>query len=466
MPDIYEWKAQPRQLAFLNRVEKEVLFGGARGGGKTDAAVVYMILRAEKYPGSRHLILRRQWMDLMKSGGAASRSHVFLDGRAQWNGQFRRWTFPNGSTIEFGHCKDEDDKQQYQGPAWDSILFEEVTQFSETQYFAISAAARTTRNDLETRIRATGNPGGVGHGWVKRHFVAPFPAGNITLTDPQTGRSKCYVPSRVYDNYALVAADPEYVAALKALPESLRRAWLEGSWDTFEGQAFTEFDPVQHVVEPFHIPDTWRRLVAIDYGYNAPYCALWMAQDPAPPFNVVVYREVYERWKRDALQVKTILKAMSPAERQIIRAGIADPAMWQRKGENEVSPADIYMRGGLPLVPAKNDRIHGKQRVHEFLALDVEKQEQVPALRIFRTCANLVRTLPDLVYDQHRVEDIDTKTEDHAYDALRYGLMALSRRPLRVFDVLARDGSLTDTSKTPEQLDAERRMAEIATGRS
>lgn len=469
MPEVLEWRAQPRQMAFLQRREKECLFGGARGGGKTDALVAYITLRANKYPGSKHVIIRRAWVDLMKAGGAVLRSHEMLGGRAAWNGQYRRWTFPNGSVLEFGHCKDEADKQQYQGAQYDTVCFEEVTQFTETQYFAISASARTTRTDLETRIRATGNPGGIGHGWVKKRFVDPFPAGNVTISDQETGRTRSFIPSRVYDNLALMNADPEYVAVLKAMPEGLRRAWLDGSWDSFEGQVFTEFDPTRHVVAPFPIPPSWRRIIAIDYGYAAPFCALWLAQDPETQ-NVVIYREVYETKKRDATQVKLILAAMPREERALIRAGIADPSMWQKKGENGVSPADVYLRGGLPLMPAKNNRLHGKMRVHEFLSLRVENEEPtvIPALRIFSTCTNLIRTLPNLVYDKHQVEDVDTHTEDHPYDAARYGLMALSRRPLGSFTILATDGypSTPPQPLTAEQRDAERRMADIIAGRT
>ena len=428
-------------MAFLERTEDEVLFGGARGGGKTDALVAYMILRASKYAKSNHLILRREWVDLIKAGGAVSRMQEFVGEKWAWHGQYRRFTAPNGSTVEFGHCKEEEDRRQYQGAQYHTVGFEEATQFTDSQYFSITGSLRSSRMDIPTRLRLTGNPGGVGHGWVKKRFIDPFPSGNVTVKEKDTGLTLAFIPSRVFDNMALTNADPRYIARLKALPDALKKAWLNGSWDVFEGQVFTEFDPAVHVLVPHKIPDDWRRIVAIDYGYNSPFCALWMAQDPQS-LRVIVYRELYGPGNRDKIQAQSILKAMTPSERARVTY-IADPSMWARKGENEVSPADIYGREGLALIPAKNNRLHGKMRVHEYLAPDVlllgpgddgtPLGPQIPGVRIFRTCENLIRTLPNMVYDERRVEDVNTHTEDHAYDALRYGLMALSRRPLGSF---------------------------------
>ena len=451
----FTWQAQPRQMAFLERQEDEVLFGGARGGGKTDALVAYMVLRASKYPKSTHLILRREWVDLVKAGGAVSRLQEFVGSQWSWHGQYRRFTAPNGSTIEFGHCKEEEDRRQYQGAQYHTVGFEEATQFSDTQYYSITGSLRSSRIDVPTRIRLTGNPGGVGHGWVKKRFIDPFPAGNVTITEKDTGLTISFIPSKVFDNRALTEADPRYIARLKALPSSLRDAWLNGSWDVFEGQVFTEFDPSIHVLDPVSIPSHWRRIIALDYGFNAPFCALWMAQDP-DTYEVLVYRELYNTGQRDRVQAQSIIKAMGPKERNQISMVIADPSMWARKGENEVSPADIYIKEGLSLVPAKNSRLHGKMRVHEFLA-----PEPRPLLRIFTPCVNLIRTLPTLVYDDKRVEDVNTRTEDHAYDALRYGLMALSRRPLGSFQMRMTE-DLGDPIRDAQDQEAQRRMYEIA----
>lgn len=197
------------------------------------------------------------------------------------------------------------------------------------------------------------------------------------------------------------------------------------------GQAFPEWDASVHTCEPFRIPEEWSRWRAIDYGYAVPFCCLWMARRPDGTF--VVYRELYETGLTASEQALRV-RALSAGEEY--KASVGDPAMWaaSREGKRVQSVADQYREMGVPLSKAANERLAGKERVHQYLEWD---EGYPPRLDVFKTCANLIRTMPMLVRDPNHPEDVDSDTEDHAYDALRYGLMEAAV-PQRLQGVLAR----------------------------
>jgi len=221
---------------------------------------------------------------------------------------------------------------------------------------------------------------------------------------------------------ALPADNPYLSSAywdeLNSLPEPLRRAWVEGDWNVFAGQVFSEWRYDVHVCDPFEIPAHWIRWRAVDWGYSQPFCCLWFAQQPGDD-RVYVYRELYAAGLTDREQARRI-RELSAGES--IRWTLADPSMWTTKTHENAtfSTADEYGAEGVWLSPADNDRLTGVRRVHQALAM---RPDGKPGLLVFRTCVNLIRTLPALPYDAARVEDVDTDAEDHAYDALRYGLM-------------------------------------------
>jgi len=185
-----------------------------------------------------------------------------------------------------------------------------------------------------------------------------------------------------------------------------------------EGQAFPEFDASVHVCEPFAIPEAWPKWAAVDYGYAAPFGCLWLTQSPQG--RIYVYRERYGT-RLTAREQAYECRLASAGEDHRFRVG--DPAMWatQREGQTFMSVADHYGEMGFALQPASNDRLAGKARVHDVLAW---APEAPPVLQIFKTCTNLMRTLPMLPVDPHKPEDVDTLAEDHVYDCLKYGLMA------------------------------------------
>lgn len=445
-PSDVVWTAQPKQYQFLIRREDEALYGGAAFGGKSEALLWFCLRRRYKYPRSAGLILRKTYKDLSKEGALISKSHEVLAGFAGWNGDNHRWTFPNGSVIQFGYLDNSDDRDHYQGTMWEDICWDELTQFPRlADYQFVNAFARTDIPGCKPYIRAATNPIGIGLGWVKTRFLDTVPSYQ-TYTEPETGRTRVFIPATLEDNPAGMALNPGYERNLESLPDPLRRALRYGDWDIFEGQVFTEWRRDLHLCRPFRIPADWTRWVAVDWGYASPFCALWFARTPDKS-RLYTYRELYwpplhsqqPGW-RTTEQARRIYEA---SKEEGIRLVAADPSMWaKRQGLSDVQPKGIRATMGdsfaadyieewqrlgwhVPLVKANNNRIAGKGWVHEALhhaEYSDGRPLKLPRLQVFENCVNLIRTLPTLPYDRLKVEDVDTNAEDHPYDTLRYGL--------------------------------------------
>lgn len=416
------WRATDRQNAFLLATADEVLYGGAAGGGKTDALLILAAIRC-RIPGAHVLFLRRAFPDLEMS--AIKRSRELFTGVATYDAGRHRWRWPGGAVLQFGYLDQEADVYRYQSAEFDLILFDELTQFTESQYLYLLSRNRSTIPEARPLIRAATNPGGVGHGWVKRRFIDPAPPEQV-FTDPATGRTRLFIPAKVEDNPYLMAADPGYLARLDELPEDIRRALKNGDWDVFAGQYFPEFRRDLHVIEPFDIPDHWLRYVSIDWGYADPCAVYWhtVGEDS----RVYTYREDYRSGRLASEVAASIMAVGDP-----IRYAVASPDMWAKRGQKGAmqgeSIADEFISAGVPLVKADPSRLIGWQRMREFLG-----GEGKPHWQIFSTCVNLIRTLPELVHDDRNVEDVSDSCEDHAAESCRYFLMSRPRpsKPAKV----------------------------------
>ena len=291
------WSPQPRQLAFMSRTEDEALYGGAAGGGKSDALVIEA-LRQVNTPHYRALILRKTYPQLSELIDKTMRYYRPVFPKARYNGSAHCWTFPSGAKIYFGSLHHAQDKYNYQGKAFDFIGVDELTHFTWDEYSYVMSRNRPNGPGTRVYMRATANPGGVGHGWVKARFINPAPPGTrmVQLVNVKTPdgkeitrrRTRIFIPSTVFDNPALMENDPGYIGTLASLPEAERQALLYGNWDSFSGQVFTEWrnDPAHyddqrwtHVIRPFRIPAHWKIWRGYDFGFSKPFSIGWYAAD-------------------------------------------------------------------------------------------------------------------------------------------------------------------------------------------
>lgn len=425
------WQPNPGpQTSFHRRREFEVLYGGAAGGGKSDSLLVEA-LRQVARPRYRAILFRRTYPEAQQLMDRSSQLYPAVIPGAKWRDRDFSWIFPSGARIRFGYLQHLGDERKYQGHEYQFIGFDELTHFHEKQYLYLFSRCRTSDPNLRCYMRSTTNPGGFGHAWVKGRFVDVAPPG-VTYRDPATGLSRVFIPARLFDNPKLMEADPQYLVRLRSLQEDERRALLEGDWDAFSGQVFTEFRRERHEVTPFEIPQGWIRFRSMDWGFARPYSVHWHAVD----FDGVIwtYRELYGMkpgqpnvgTQETADVVAARVRTLEEGER--IAFGVADPSIWARTGHTGPTIAEEFARAGVHWNPADNDRIQGKQQVHYRLR---GWGEDLPGVRIFSTCTHLLRTLPALTYDEQRVEDVDTEAEDHAYDDFRYACMSRPWKPVR-----------------------------------
>lgn len=439
------WKPQPKQALMMARAEYEALYGGAAGGGKTDYLVIEA-LRQVHIPHYKALILRRTYPQLKEIIDKAYLYYPRAFPDAKYNKTEHRWTFPSGAKIDFGSLNSEEDKYKYQGIAYDFIGFDELTHFTATQYEYLKSRNRANGAGTVVYTRATANPGGIGHGWVKDRFVTSCKAGE-TKTEVykvKTARgieykaqSRVYIPASVFDNKKLLENNPEYVTHLAALPEAERNALLYGDWDSFTGQVFTEFRNDKdgyitrqwsHVIEPFPIPDWWKVFRAYDFGYSKPYAVGWYAVDGDGRMYLI--RELYgctstpntgvkHEPHEQARRIKEVENTDPRLKGRKISVGsVADPAIWNKS--TGVSVAEAMESEGVYFDKGDHERLAGLMQCHYRLAFD---ENGYSMFYVFSDCLDFIRTVPNLTYDEKNVEDIDSSQEDHIYDSWRYACM-------------------------------------------
>lgn len=425
MSQIINWKSHPGpQTEALTRTEFEILYGGARGGGKTDAGIAWL-LRYINNPLYRALIIRKNADDL--SDWIARAKRMYQDTFAEFIGKPAEIRFPSGATFKTGHLKDEDAYTKYQGHEYQRMLIEELNQIPfEESYLKLISSCRSVIPEIPPQVFATTNPGGIGHNWIKARFVDGTLWGS-PQTDSKTHRSRIFIPAKITDNPTLMQVDPAYIQFLEGLPPMLKKAWRDGSWDIVAGQVFTEWSFETHVVEPFKIPKDWNKWIAMDWGVNKPFAVGWYAQDSDG--RTYLYRELYmnglgfEQKFGVALTpqrlAKVIINITRDAEENYLLC-IADPSMWNDPTGGE-SIAETMLREGLKLMPADNDRINGLARYRQALSIAPDSK---PWYQVFSSCVDTIRTIPVLPYDLRKVEDVDTDVEDHCYDRDRYFFMS------------------------------------------
>ena len=417
------------QTEFLAASEREVFYGGARGGGKSYAMLIDPLRYCDK-SHHRALLLRRSMPELRDMINHSQRLYGRAFPGAKWREQEKEWRFPSGARIEFGYAENLTDVLRYQGQSYTWIGIDELPQYATPEiYNFLRSSLRSVDPEIPVFMRATGNPGNVGSLWVKEMFVDPAEPNeafkiNIDTVAGQKTITRRFIPAKLQDNPYLMQTD-DYLIMLSSLPEVQRKQFLEGDWGAFENSAFPEFSITTHVVQPFDVPRNWLRFRTCDWGYSSAACVLWIAVDFDN--NFWIYREYYTKRVTADIFAKQVLER---EQEEYIRYGILDSSTWARRGDAGPSIAETMIREGCKWRPSDRSprsRIAGKLELHKQFTLD--KDTNQPRLKIFSNCINLIRTLPMLPIDKNNPEDVDTDAEDHAYDALRYGVMSRSMHP-------------------------------------
>ena len=406
------------QTDFLAAGEKDVLYGGAAGGGKSFAMIVDPLRYCHR-KAHRALILRRSMPELREMIDKSRELYPQAFPGAKFREVEKLWNFPSGAKVEFGFLERDADVYRYQGQAYSWIGFDEITHLpTEFSWNYLASRLRTTDPEIETYLRCTANPGGVGSHWVKKRYIEPSKSN--TSFKGADGLTRKFIPAKLADNPYL-AEDGVYEQMLKSLPPIQRRQLLEGNWDVAEGAAFVEFDPLHHVITPFELPLHWERIKAVDYGYAAESCCLWGIMDQNDG-TLIIYRELYKKGLTGE-ELGSIITSMELEDPYSV-SGVLDTAAWARTGTTGPTVGEALVRAGHKLRPADKNRIQGKIQIHEFLKV---QENGRPKLQIFNTCPNLIREIQSIPLSKNNPEDVDTHASDHAYDALRYMIMSRPR---------------------------------------
>jgi len=435
------FKPQPGpQHHFLTCPADIVVYGGARGGGKSFASLGEFWCHSEDWgPHAKGLMLRRSREDLKDTIDVARQMY---GSAAEWKDKEKQFRFRNGAVFHMAYLENDADAMNYQGWSLTRVYVEELTQYpSSAGIFRLFATLRTT-SGARCQFRATCNPGGPGHHWVKNWIIDNGPYRPVK--DHETGLIRIFIPAKIKDNPALLDNDPAYINRLRASGSpALVRAWLEGDWNVIEGAFFPEFDPNRHIIPPLRMPLHWTRFRSMDWGSATPFSLGWwiVIQDDTihdkkrlPKNSIVRYREWYGasapnkalRLPADAV-AKEVVRRETDGKgfREPISYGILDPAAFQVVSGPSIG--ETFARNGVFFRRADNARVSTPKRMGGWdqVRWRLRGDEAGDPMMFFVDhCRDAIRTLPMMQHDDNRPEDLDTEAEDHAVDDIRYACMS------------------------------------------
>lgn len=475
MPDVV-WKPHPRQAAFLSLPDTffEALYGGAAGGGKSEALLNLPIVRGfYSHPRFKGILFRRTYPELEAELINRSENQGIYSGvGGRYNKEKRRWVFPSGSIIQFGHLEYDSDVRKYDSAEYSYIAFDELTSFTEYMYTYMFSRCRSASKNLPAIVRSGTNPGGIGHGWVRARFVEPAPYGTRIRAMFPNGSflDRIFIQSKATDNPYLLDNSPNYLTTLQGMAEKDRRAKLDGDWYTFSGQVFDDYreenfpgEPANavHVIDDFTIPQWWPKFNSTDWGFTAMTYSLWGALSPEG--RLYLYRE-YSRKGAKISEWATDIGKLSDGE--TYTDAVMCRSAWQDRGEDMLIADKFAKYSGIRPRLADNNRISGKLCLQELfrwkpkpvrktapsetysneqaaiilrtkgmdayknyvISFEPEEPElNLPKLQIFRSLPILRKAIPLCVYDEDHKEDVAEFDGDDPYDTARYLGMAVDR---------------------------------------
>ncbi len=444
----------PHQIKFHQSPAKYRLFGGSAGGGKSYAVIGEAIMRSLKYEFPlTGAIFRRSFPEL-DSTIIRTMLEVLPNWFYKYNQSQHIMTLKNGSIIEFCYAETDTDVTRYQSREWDWIGVDELTHFTQYQWTYLMSRLRTSK-PINPKFFAATNPGGVGHAWVKSRWVDK----NCKDNGYEAGDYE-FIPGGVVDNPYIMDNNPDYLKQLEMLPETERKALLYGDWNIYEGMFFNEWSPDRHIVDDFDVPEDWTLIFSMDDGTNAPRSAhVYAVDNDKHAWCVWEYYKSNENLPDAAANIKRELQANGMWGR--ILKCVVDPSMKRTNSQTGKTSIDVlegygfgFQVGAVEL--GNNKRVDGWRIMKAYLS---HKPYEEPLLKFFRSCSNIIRTMPEQTYYKSRSsmgvkkEDLDTTKEDHAQDDCRYFLMSLEELPKRFggtssdFEVVSRSYSPNNSFK-------------------
>lgn len=451
------WKPQAGpQTLLISCPVFEVFYGGARGGGKTEASIGDWLDHSARYgENAIGIFVRRKLTQLTEV--IARTQQIFPKLGAKYNVQQKTWTMKNGARLRFVYLEKDSDAEEYQGHSYTRVYIEEVTNFPTPDPINKLRATLRSGAGVPVGMRLTGNPGGAGHNWVKKRYIDPAPLGykiitestEIEYVDPDSGLhikqtvslSRVFIPSKIKDNALLMRNDPTYILRLRQSGSAaLVRAWLEGDWGIIDGAFFDNWD-TDRIIRPIDfaaaIPKHSLRFRSFDWGSAKPFSVGWWAVSDGtwglPKGALLRYREWYGSTgeANKGLKMTAELVAQGILEREKgehITYGVADPSIFIRNGGPSIM--ENMLKVGCAWKKADNKREPGWAIMRQLLGniplshLEPEGARTDPMVFLLETCEDSIRTIPTLQHDENKLEDLDTEGEDHAADEWRYGLMS------------------------------------------